>query len=154
MLTLKKLIYKSKSIIMNPLKFVFSSFAGGIIKFFLGFIFVGVLLKDFFAANGGPVSNPDTMVWWALIAGNLFSGVMLTYIYWKANISTLKKGAVVGFIIGLLIGLGNFLVTYAITLAPGLIAVAAHSLVSGVNYAIAGAVVALILGMQKKSAAS
>jgi|SRR5665647_1082344 len=78
---------------MNIQKFVLGSFVGGIIKFFLGFIFVGVLLKDFFAENGGPVTNPDTMVWWALVLGNLFSGVLLVYFFIRANISTLKKGA-------------------------------------------------------------
>lgn len=137
---------------MNLQKLAFGSFVGGIIKFFMGFLFVGVLLKDFFEANGGPVINKDTMVWWALIAGNLFSGVLLVYIFVKANISTAGKGAGTGFILGLLIGLGNFLVAYAITLGPGLKAVAAHVLVSAVNYAIAGAVVGWILGTKEKSA--
>ena len=135
---------------MNIQKFVLGSFAGGIIKFFLGFLFVGVLLKDFFAENGGPVTNPDTMVWWALVLGNLFSGVLLVYFFIKANISTLKTGASTGFIIGLLVGLGNFLVTYAITLSPSIKAVGVHVLVSAVNYAVAGALIGWLLGYEKK----
>lgn len=139
---------------MNLQKFALGSFAGGIIKFFLGFLFVGVLLKDFFAENGGPAAHPDTMVWWALLLGNLFSGVLLVYFYMKANISTAKGGAGTGFVVGLLVGLGNFLVTYAITLTPGLKAVMAHAVVSAVNFAIAGAVVGWILGYGKKTTAA
>lgn len=139
-----------KSTIMNIQKLVLGSFAGGIIKFFLGFLFVGVLLKDFFAQNGGPVTNPDTMVWWALIVGNLFSGVLLVYFFTKANISTLKKGVSTGFVIGLLVGLGNFLVTYAITLSPDMKAVGVHVFVSAVNYAVAGAFIGWLLGYRKK----
>lgn len=135
---------------MNIQKFVLGSFAGGIIKFFLGFLFVGVLLKDFFAENGGPVTNSDSMVWWALISGNLFSGVLLVYFFIKANISRLKLGASTGFIVGLLVGLGNFMVTYAITHSPELKAVAVHVFISAVNYAIAGAVVGWILGFGNK----
>ena len=134
---------------MNIQKFVLGSFVGGIIKFFLGFLFVGVLLKDFFAENGGPVTNPDTMIWWALVLGNLFSGVLLVYFFIKANISTLKTGASTGFIIGLLVGLGNFLVTYAITLSPSIKAVGVHVLVSAVNYAVAGAIIGWLLGYGK-----
>ena len=139
-----------KSTIMNIQKLVLGSFAGGIIKFFLGFLFVGVLLKDFFAQNGGPVTNPDTMVWWALIVGNLFSGVLLVYFFTKANISTLKKGVSTGFVIGLLVGFGNFLVTYAITLSPDMKAVGVHVFVSAVNYAVAGAFIGWLLGYRKK----
>ena len=108
---------------MNLQKIAIASISGGIVKFFLGFLFVGVLLKDFFSENGGPATNPDTMIWWALLLGNLFSGVLLVYFFMKANISTLKRGASTGFVIGLLVGLGNFLVTYTITLSLGLKAV-------------------------------
>ena len=136
---------------MNIQKFVLGSFVGGIIKFFLGFLFVGVLLKDFFAENGGPVTNPDTMVWWALVLGNLFSGVLLVYFFIKANISTLKKGVSTGFVVGLLVGLGNFLVSYAITLSPSIPAVGVHVFVSAVNYAVAGAFVGWLFSYGKKS---
>jgi hypothetical protein len=144
-------LFFTKRNIMNLQKFALGSVAGGIIKFFLGFLFIGVLLKNFLAENGGPVTNPDTMVWWALVLGNLFSGVLLVYFFMKANISTAKGGAGTGFIVGLLVGLGNFLVTYAITQAPGLVAVAAHTVVSSVNFTIAGAVVGWILGYGKKT---
>ena len=142
-----------KSTIMNIQKLVLGSFAGGIIKFFLGFLFVGVLLKDFFAQNGGPVTNPDTMVWWALIVGNLFSGVLLVYFFTNSIASEaypLKKGVSTGFVIGLLVGLGNFLVTYAITLSPDMKAVGVHVFVSAVNYAVAGAFIGWLLGYRKK----
>lgn len=135
---------------MNIQKIILGSFAGGIIKFFLGFLFVGVLLKDFFAANGGPVTNPDTMVWWALVLGNLFSGVLLVYFFMKANISTLKRGASTGFLVGLLVGLGNFLVTYAITLSPDINAVGVHVFVSAINFAFAGAFIGWLLGYREK----
>ena len=67
-----------------------------------------------------------------------------------ANISTLKRGASAGFVVGLLVGLGNFLVTYAITLSPGLKAIGVHVFVSAVNYALAGAFVGWLLGYGKK----
>jgi hypothetical protein len=52
---------------MNLQKIAIASIAGVIVKFFPGFLFVGILLKDFFSENGGPAGNPDTMVWWALL---------------------------------------------------------------------------------------
>jgi hypothetical protein len=58
----------------------------------------------------------------------LFLGVLLVYFFMKAKISTANGGASTGLVVGLLVGLGNFLVAYAFTLAPGLKAVAAHLL--------------------------
>lgn len=137
---------------MNSQKFAIGSLAGGIVYFFLGYLFYGLLLKDFFADNGGIAANMDTMVWWALIVGNLFSGVLLAYILSKANVSTAGGGAGTGFVVGLLIALSFDLIMYGVTHTPYLKAVAVDVAVSAVSSAIAGAVIGWVLGSGKKVA--
>jgi hypothetical protein len=115
-------------------------------------LFYGLLLKDFFADNGGIATNMDTMVWWALIVGNLFSGVFLTYVLGKANVATPGGGAGTGFVVGLLIALSFDLIMYGVTHTPHLKAIAVDVAVSAVSSAIAGAVVGWVLGSGKKVA--
>lgn len=138
---------------MNSNKFLVGGIVGGVVYFLLGYVFYGLLLKDFFASNGGPAANMDNMIWWALIVGNLFYGLFLAYVLSKGSVSSAGSGASTGFVLGLLIALAHDLIMYGVTQAPALKAIAADVAVSAVMSAIAGAVVGAILGGKKAVAA-
>ena len=138
---------------MNSQKFLLGGIVGGIVYFLLGYLCYGLLLKDFFEKNGGPATNMDNMVWWALVVGNLFSGFLLAYILSKAGVSSAGSGASIGFVVGLLMGLAFDLIMYGVTKTPALKAVAADVAVSAVMSAIAGALVGAVLGSGKKTVA-
>ena len=42
---------------MNTQKFLMSGIAGGIVSFFAGWLFYGILLADFFAKNAGSATG-------------------------------------------------------------------------------------------------
>jgi hypothetical protein len=105
---------------MNSKKFWVGTLVAGIVFFFAGYLFYGVLFADTMKANAGlpnaGVDRPmDTFVWWALIAGNLVMGALLSYVFTKANVSLVMSGLKVGFVIGLLMSASFDLMMYATT---------------------------------------
>lgn len=133
---------------MNSQKLAVGGIAGGITFFLLGWVFFGMLLKDFFADNGSPSSTD--MVWWALILGNLLLGFLLAYILGKANVVTAGGGAGTGFVVGLLMSIGVNLIMYATTTHPvARKALAADAATLTVMWTIAGAVVGWIYSRKK-----
>jgi hypothetical protein len=94
---------------MNTQKFIVSGIVGGIVSFVAGYFIYGMLLMNYMNSHPG-LADPkivnrsmSEMVWWALILGNIFSGLTLSYIYNKwANITTLAAGAKAGAALGLL----------------------------------------------------
>ena len=77
---------------MNAKKFLIGGLAGGIIYFFLGYLFYGKLLSDFFHNNGGTATGVnkvmDQIEWWSLILGNVFSGCLLSYVFVKSKVNS------------------------------------------------------------------
>jgi hypothetical protein len=104
---------------MNSKKFWVGTLVAGIVFFFAGYLFYGVLFADTMKANAGAVTGVDrpmdTFVWWALIAGNLAMGALLSYVFTKANVSLVTSGLKVGFVIGLLVSASIDLIIYATT---------------------------------------
>jgi hypothetical protein len=135
---------------MNSQKFLLGGIAGGVVYFLLGYVFYGLLLKNFFADNG-MTADMDNMIWWAMIAGNLAGGLLLAYILSKAGVVSAGGGAAMGFIIGLLMSLSFDLIMYGIGHGMTLKGIAGDVAVSAVMPAIAGAVVGGVLGMGKKT---
>lgn len=91
---------------MNTNKFLIGGIIGGIAYFLIGWLVWGILLRDFMAANVGSAGNvmksDSEMIWWALIVGNIFSGLTLSYVLNKANAMSAGAGAMVGGVLGLL----------------------------------------------------
>lgn len=142
---------------MNTQKFLVSGIVGGLVSFFAGYLIYGLLLMDFFAKNVGTATNvmraPADMIWWAMIAGSLFSGLLLSYIFNRwANIQTLGAGASAGFVIGLLMTAGFDLMLYGSSNISNLTATATDILCGGVMGAVTGAAVGWMNGMGKKAA--
>lgn len=92
---------------MGANKILISGLVAGIAVFLLGYLFYGVIfmntMEGMTGSATGVMKEMDTMVWWALILGNLLWGFLLAYIFgmW-ANISTFMGGLKGGAIIGLL----------------------------------------------------
>jgi len=87
---------------MKTKNFLVSGFAGGIVDFLLGWLFYGILFKDFFPAPAE--ESTQTMIF--IFLGCLTFGLFVAYIYTKwAQITTAATGAKAGAIIGFFIAL-------------------------------------------------
>lgn len=86
---------------MKTKNFLVSGLVGGIVNFFLGWVFYMFLFKDYFP-NDEP--NDNSVVF--IFLGALTFGLFVAYIYTKwAQITTISTGAKAGAIIGLFIAL-------------------------------------------------
>ncbi|MEX0997713.1 MAG: hypothetical protein WDZ45_11745 [Flavobacteriaceae bacterium] len=86
---------------MKTKNFLVSGIVGGIVYYLLGWLFYGILLKDFFPQ---PEMTSNTMIF--ILLGCLTYGLFIAYLYTKwAQISTAATGAGAGAVIGLFIGL-------------------------------------------------
>lgn len=136
---------------MNTKNFLIGGIVGGVLYFFLGYLFYGVLLTDFFREHPGTATNverePENMVWWALILGNLLFGFLLAYIFAKAGVSTLSNGLVTGGIVGFLFCTSIQLTMYGHTNIMSKQGMAADIAAFTVISAIVGAVIGAVMGM-------
>ena len=142
---------------MDIKKFIIGTLVGGIAFFFLGYLIYGVALANFFSqhsiAVSGSMKTMNEIVWWALILGNLASGALLTYIFLKlANINSFGSGARTGAAIGFFMSLSMVLIRFATENGSDLTATFTDVLVQTVMTAIAGGIIAAVLGMGKKQA--
>ncbi|HLK27168.1 MAG TPA: hypothetical protein VKT28_01200 [Puia sp.] len=139
---------------MNTNKFILAGIAGGIVFFFVGYLAYGVILANFSMSHAGPVKgvarDPAQMLFLYLIIGNLLYGFLFAYIFSKASIITVSKGAMVGAIIGFLISASFGFIQYSTTWLMGRTVVVVDAIAFAVISAIAGAVIAWIAGMGKK----
>lgn len=141
---------------MNTNKFLIGGIIGGIVYFFLGWVVWGMLLMDFMKNNAGSATgvmkDEADMVWWALIVGNLFSGLLLSYVISKTGTKGAVPGATMGAVVSLLLA-GAFDFTMLgtsniVTLNSVLVDMAASVVVG----AIVGAVIGFYMGMGNKTA--
>lgn len=143
---------------MNTQKFLVSGIVGGIVCFFAGYLIYGLAMADFFSKNAGTatgVMKPmGEMVWWALIAGSIFNGLTLSYIYNKlTGISSLAAGAGTGFVLGVLITAGFDLTMFGTANLMNLQGTLVDIVCGGVMFLITGAAVGLMNGVGKKTTA-
>ena len=143
---------------MNTQKFLVSGIVGGIVSFFAGYLIYGLLLMDFFAKNGGSgsaaASKPmGEFIWWALIAGSIAQGLMLSYIFNKwANITSFGAGMSGGAVVCLLMAAGFDLTMFATSNLTTTTGMVVDILCGGVLGAIVGGTVGLMNGLGKKAA--
>ncbi len=139
---------------MKTNKILLAGLAGGIASFLMGWLLWGIVFRSYFESNMGSATNlmkPEAeMVWWALIAGNLLSGLLLAIIFGRwASISTFVGGLKAGATIGLLMGLSYSLVSFATSNMYILNSAIVDSLLNAVVGGVAGGVVGWVLGMKK-----
>ncbi len=136
---------------MDSKKRIMATLAGFVTLFLLGWIFYGMLLVDFFAANSGTatgVMRSDTeMVWWALVVGNVLQAYLLVYIFSKwTNITTFGDGLKAGITIGLILGFGFDLTMYGTTNMMNLTGALVDPLVVAGMFGLTGGVIGMVLG--------
>lgn len=86
---------------MKTKNFLVSGLVGGIANFVLGWLFYGIIFKDFFPQ---PDESTNTMLF--IFLGCITFGLFLAYIYTKwAQITTAVTGAKAGAVLGLMMGL-------------------------------------------------
>ena len=86
---------------MKAKNFLVSGIAGGIVYYLLGWLFYGILFKDFF-----PQPEASTQMMIFILLGCLTYGLFIAYIFTKwAQITTAGTGAKAGAVLGLWLGL-------------------------------------------------
>jgi hypothetical protein len=143
---------------MNTKKFIIGGIVGGIVYFFLGYLFYGKLLTDFFHSNAGTATGVDRAMdhfeWWALALGNVLSGCLLSYVFVKSNVNSAGAGLLTGAAIGLLVAAAYDLVSYGVTNLMTTTSVFGDIGTFTVMSAIAGAIVGWICGLIGKAPAT
>ena len=152
------LIVSPKPKIMNTNKFFVGGIIGGIADFLLGWLVWGMLLKNFMnehttEAGKAIMRGDDNMIWWAMIAGALCWGLMLSYVLIKSGATTVSSGATTGAVLGLLIGAAIAFFNYGLQNAGDTTLMVVSIVVNLVVGAILGGVIGWFLGMGKKAAA-
>ena len=138
---------------MQTNKILLGGLAGGVALFLLGWIIYGILLMDFASTNYNQCMNRPNMemIWWALILSNLAYGFLIAYLFSRTGTTGFIGGAKLGAIIGILLSISIDLGYYSMTtmyVHPSAIVV---DIISYTIYiAIAGAVIAWVMGMVKK----
>ncbi len=140
---------------MNTKNFLIGGIVGGIVFFLLGWLFYGNLLSQYFHDHPGTATGVERTMeqfeWWALILGNLFWGLVLSYVFCKSGVSTLSSGLITGGILGLLIACAIDMTMYGTTNIMSTSAMAADIATFTVMSAIAGAVIGAVIGMLNKA---
>lgn len=95
----------------------------------------------------------DGMVWWALIAGNLLWGFVLSYVLSKSGVASAGSGAMVGVIFGLLVSAAINCFLYAQMNAWDTTSMGVDVIANLVVNAITGGVVGWYLGTGRKAVA-
>ena len=143
---------------MSTKRFLAGTLAGAVVFFFLGYLFYGLLLQNFMKENAGTATNVqrdmNNYVWWALIAGNILMGALLSYVINKSNAASAQSGLKRGFIVFLLIGASMDMVMYATTNLSTYKAMGADIATMAVMGGIAGAVTGWVCAMVGKTAAT
>lgn len=138
---------------MSIKKVSIAGLVGAVVSFLLGWLIYGLLLGDFMAehTNSTFMRAETDMVWWAMVASNIFWALLLAYIFNRwANISTAAAGMSAGAIICLLVGLAYALSYYAMsTIYNDLTGLAVDVVAGMVMGGIVGAVIGFVLGKVK-----
>ena len=142
---------------MNTNKFLVGGIIGGIANFLLGWLIWGTLLMDFMNEHTSEVGKAamrgeENMIWWALIAGNLLYGLLLSYILNKSGTASASAGATAAAVFGLLFAGAVDLYIYAQMDLWDTTAIAVDVAANTVVTAIVGGIIGWYLGMGKKTA--
>lgn len=93
---------------MNTNKFLIGGIIGGVASFLLGWLVWGMLLMNFMKEHttevGKAVMRADeNIIWWALIAGNLLWGFVLSYVLNKSGANSFRTGAITAAVLSVLV---------------------------------------------------
>ena len=143
---------------MNTKRFLIGGLSAGIVFFLLGYLFYGTLLTDFFNENSGSATgvnrNPESMIYWSLILGNLIFGFLLAYVFEKAGIRSFVGGFTTGGVVGFLVAAGIDFTLYGTTNLMNTTGLAVDIAVTTIMAAIAGGAGGAVMGSLNKTRTS
>ena len=141
---------------MNTGKLLLATVLAAAVFFFLGWLWYGMLMTDFYNANAGsatgvPREMPEFMY---LILGELVMAFVMAYNFpkWSRGNYSMSQGFQYGAWFGLFAGLGLTLIAYSTTNIWTLKAVLSEAIYGIISAGIAGIVIALIWASGKKEA--
>jgi len=133
---------------MNTKQWVVGTVGGAVVLMAVGYVIFEVLLKDFYAANGGTATgvNREAQIVWAVAVGALAYAALILYAL-RGSGATLSvaSGAKAGAIVGALIWACADFTLYAISNINSLTLAIVDPLVELVRGGITGAAVAVLL---------
>ena len=133
---------------MNTKQWVVGTVGGAVVLFAVGYVIFELLMKDFYAANGGTATSVyrEVQIVWAVAVGALAYAALILYAL-RANVASLDvaTGAKVGATVGFLIWLCADFTLYGISNINTLTLAIVDPLVELVRGGITGAAVAVIL---------
>ena len=142
---------------MDTKKFLMGTIAGGVSYFILGFLIYGMALAGTMEAysNAACMRPMEGMVWWAMVAGNLTYGGLLSYVFLKAgNVNSFGSGAQTGMMVAFLVSISMDLIMFATsTMMNSTTGIVIDVIASTVMGAVVGGIVGVVLGMGNKPAA-
>ena len=132
---------------MDTKNFLLASLAGGIVFFVSGFLFYGVLLRDFMVAGSAEGVMKETPDFVPLILSQLIFGAFLTMVLRRwPGAGTLAQGAKAGASLGVMLGLGFSLVQYATMNVMTAPLIPVEAVVGAIRGALAGGAIGAVLG--------
>ncbi len=137
-------------------KTLLAGLVGGVAAFFLGWLIYGMILMPIMAehCNSSVMRAEADMIWWALVASNLFWGLSVAMLLSWANISGFMEGAKKAGLFGLVLMIGMNLSFYSMsTWYNDLTGVALDVVAATVMNALIGGVVGWMLGRGNAEAA-
>ena len=138
---------------MNIKKLIIGGFIGGIIFFLIGYLEYGVVLNNFYATHHslpapGHVYRSHIMFQYILL-GNLFAGLLMSFVILKSNSKTVFEGlinaGIVGFLLCASVDSLSYSMAVLMSLKAILVEVVAYTFIS----AVAGAVITFIFSKMK-----
>jgi len=128
-------------------KMVVGGVIGGIVYFLLGWLVYGILLAGSMDGSGCMRAHDAVLLPWIFI-GNVFTGLMLSYVFSRiGNVTSPMSGAMAGGIIGLLSSIGMDGLMYGTTtMVNGPTMILMDAVITAVMWAIVGAAIGWWLG--------
>ena len=139
---------------MNTQKLLIGTIVGAIYFFLIEWLIYGVLMKDMMVFPEGYMKEKPDMLW--MIIGYLIFAGAFTWIYSKgvANTTKMGEGMRYGIALGVLFGFGMNMVWFSLTNGNTLSTFLIAGVVSIVEYAIGGIIIAYAIGMPGSAGAS
>ena len=141
---------------MDHKRILMGGVVGGIAMMAVGYIIWGTLMADWFAANGGDLEGVmrDEEVWWAIALGNFSMAALVTAIIDKCDDLSPMNGFKWAGLIGFMIWLGVDMILFGVTNMHTLTTAIVDPVLEFVRWGIAGAAIAMVLGMGGSGASS
>jgi hypothetical protein len=130
---------------MDMKKLMTGTLVGGLTLFVLGYLFYGMLLADFFAANSTAEIGRETPIWWAVVVGEMLMAALVTMSIDWSGASGWMEAAKVGAIVGFLAWGAVNMIQYGVIDVSNMTVHLVDPIVELVRTGLAGAVIGMVV---------